>query len=175
METIRRRRKNPETLRLVERRLEMSRPGTMRRKFDMNAQRQIWVPSRPNKRSREEIAKIDGELLTRANRFGGGYQPLEEQVGEQQEPQQQQPETIEDTEQESEGESQVIRGDNFPIVDLKSYNTDGKEIQFIQINQVIEKITSEKKSTEDTIKRAEFNFIGKKHSSENPRRTQNLT
>ena len=44
MEIIRRRRKSPETLRLVERRLEISRPGAMRRKFDMNAQRQIWVP-----------------------------------------------------------------------------------------------------------------------------------
>ena len=159
-EIIRRQRKSPKTLRLVERRLEISGPGTMRRKFDMNAQRQIWVPSRPNKRSREEIAEIGGELLTRANRFGGGYQPLEEKVGEQQEPQQlQQLETIEDTEQESEGESQVIRGDNFPIVDLKSYNSDGKEIQFIQINQVIEKVTGQKKSTEDTIKRSEFNFM----------------
>ena len=157
MAIIRRRRKSPETLRLVERRLEISRPGTMRRKFDMNAQRQIWVPSRPNKRSREEIAEIDGELLTRANRFGAGYQPLEERVEEEQEPQQ--PENIEDTEQESEGESQVIRRDNFPIVDLKSYNTDGKEIQFIQINQVIEKATGEKKNTEDTIKKAEFNFM----------------
>ena len=134
-EIIRRQRKSPKTLRLVERRLEISGPGTMRR-------------------------KIGGELLTRANRFGGGYQPLEEKVGEQQEPQQlQQLETIEDTEQESEGESQVIRGDNFPIVDLKSYNSDGKEIQFIQINQVIEKVTVEKKSTEDTIKRSEFNFM----------------
>ena len=97
--------------------------------------------------------------MTRANRFGGGCRPLEKQVEEQEEPQQQQPEVIEDTEQESEGESQVIRGDNFPIVALKSYNTDGKEIQFIQINQVIEKITGEKKCSEDTIKRAEFNFV----------------
>ena len=72
MEIIRRRKKSPETLRLVERRLEISRPGTMRRKFDMNAQRQIWVPSRPNKRSRQEIAEIDDELLTRANRFRRG-------------------------------------------------------------------------------------------------------
>ena len=72
MEIIGRRRKSPETLRLVERRLEISRPGTMRRKFDMNAQRQFWVPSRPNKMCREEIAEIDGELLSRANRFGGG-------------------------------------------------------------------------------------------------------
>ena len=51
MEIIKRRRKSPETLRLLERRSEISRPGTMRRKFDTNAQRQIWVPSRPNKRS----------------------------------------------------------------------------------------------------------------------------
>ena len=122
MEIIRRRRKSPETLRLVERRLEISRPGTMRRNFDINAQSQIWVPSRPKKGSCEEIAEIDGELLTKANRIGGGYQPLEDRVEEEQEPQQ--PENIEDTEQEKEEENQVIRGDNFPVVDLKSYNTD---------------------------------------------------
>ena len=157
MEIIRRRRKSPETLRLVERRLEISRPGTMRRKFDMNAQRQIWVPSRPNKRSRQEIAEIDGELLTRSNRFGGGYQPLEERMEETQETPQ--PEMAEETEQESEGESQVIRGDNFSIVDLKAYNTEGKEAQFIQINQIIEKATGNQTNTEETIKKAEFNFM----------------
>ena len=72
IEVIRRRRKSPRTLRLVERRLEISHPGTMRRYFDPNAQRQIWVSSRPNKRSREELAKIDGDLLNRANRFSEG-------------------------------------------------------------------------------------------------------
>ena len=111
----------------------------MRRKFDLNAQIQTWVPSRPNKRSREEIAEIDGKLLTRANRFGGGYQPLEERAEEEdQEPQQ--PEIIEEAEAESEGESQICRGDNFPIVDLKAFNTEGKgkEAQFIQIKKVTE-------------------------------------
>ena len=157
MEIIRRRRKSPETLRLVERRLEISRPGTMRRKFDMIAQRQVWVPSKPNKRSCQEIAEIDGELLTRVNRFGGGYQPLEERIEEEQEAPQ--PEMVEETEQESEGESQVVRGDNFPIVDLKAYNTEGKEAQFIHINQVIEKVTGNQKITEETIKKADFNFM----------------
>ena len=156
MEIIRRRRNSPETIRLVESRLEISRPGTTRRKFDMNAQRQIWVPSRPNKRSRQEIAEIDSELLTRANRFGRGYQPLEERREEQEAPQ---AEMAEETEQESKGESQIIRGDNFPIVDLKAYNTEGKEAQFIQINQVIEKVTGNQKNTEETIKKAEFNFM----------------
>ena len=36
------------------------------------------VPSRPNKRSREEIAEIDAELTQRANRIGGGYRPFQE-------------------------------------------------------------------------------------------------
>ena len=70
-----------------------------------------------------------------------------------------QPEMAEETEQESEGESQVIRGDNFPIVDLKAYNTEGKEAQFIQINQIIEKATGNQKNTEETIKKADFNFM----------------
>ena len=140
----------------MKRRLEIARPGTMRRKFDLNAQRQIWVPSRPNKRSRQEIAEIDGELLTRANRFGGGYQPLEERREEQEAPQ---AEMAEETDQESEGESQIIRGDNFPIVDLKAYNTEGKEAQFIQINQVIEKATGNQKNTKETIEKAEFKFM----------------
>ena len=159
MEIIRKRRKSPETFRLVERRLEIFRPETMRRKFDMNAQRKIWVPSRPNKRSREEITEIDGELMSRANRFGGGYRPLEETAEEEEEQETQQPEILEETEPESEGENQVIRGDNFPIVDLKPFNTEGKEAQFIQINQVIGKITENKKLTKETIKKAEFDFM----------------
>ena len=151
MEIIRKRRKSPETLRLVERRLEISRLGTMRGKFDMNAQRQIWVPSRPNKRSREEIAEIDGELLSRANGFGGRYRPLEGRAEEEEEQETQQPEILEEAQPDSEGESQVIRGDNFPIVDLKAFNTEGKEAQFIQINQVIDKTTGNKKLIEETI------------------------
>ena len=128
----------------------------------MNEQRQTWVPSRANKRSREEIAEIDGELLSRANRFGGGYPPLNDRIVEEDDldnDNQQQPETIEDNEPESKGKNQIIRGDNFPIVDLEAYNTEGKEAQFIQINQVIEKMVGDKKATEDVIKKAEFNFM----------------
>ena len=40
-------------------------------------------PSKPNKRSREEIAEIDGELLSRANRLGRKYQPVEERREEE--------------------------------------------------------------------------------------------
>ena len=106
----------------MERRVEISRPGTMIRKFDLSAQRQIWVPSRANKRSRKEIAEIDRELLNRSNRFDGGYQPHGKRL-EEYPPQ----EETEEIEPESEGESQRIRGDTLRIVDLMSYNTGRKE------------------------------------------------
>ena len=53
----------------------------------------------------------------------------------------------------------MIRGDNFSTVDLKAYNTEGGEAQFIHINQVIDKMAGAKKATEDVIKKAEFNFL----------------
>ena len=70
MQIIQKTEKSPETRKLVERRLEIARPGTVRRRYDQNAQRTTWVPSRPSKRSTEEIADIDGQLIQRANRLG---------------------------------------------------------------------------------------------------------
>ena len=75
-----------ETSRLVEQRSTLSRPGSLRRRYDHQTQRTVFVPARPNKRSREEIAEIDAELLRRANRLGGGYHleiPREEEETEE--------------------------------------------------------------------------------------------
>ena len=55
---------------------------------------------------------------------------------------------------ESEGESQILRGNNLPIVDLKNYNTEGKEAHYVQINQIIGAVTEGKKATEATIKKS---------------------
>ena len=49
---IKRSRKSPEILRLVERRLDTSRPESLRRKFDMNAQRQDASLKRKQKKLR---------------------------------------------------------------------------------------------------------------------------
>ena len=75
MEITRRRNKSPETRRLVELRNNLSRPGTLRRRYDPHTQRTIFASTRPNKCSQEE-------LLQRTNRLGGGYQPLIEETGE---------------------------------------------------------------------------------------------
>ena len=77
MDITRRSNNCPETRKLVEQRNNPSRPGTLRRRYDHQTQRTILAPSRPNKRSREKNAEIDTELIRRANRIGGGYQPIE--------------------------------------------------------------------------------------------------
>ena len=67
MDIIRRRNNSPEKRRLVEKRNALSRPGTLRRRYDLQVQRTIFAPSRPNKRSGDKIAEIDAELIRRAN------------------------------------------------------------------------------------------------------------
>ena len=70
--TNRRRNNSLETRSLVEQPNALSRPGTLRRRYDHQTQRTIFAPSRPNKRSREKIAENDAELIRRANTIGGG-------------------------------------------------------------------------------------------------------
>ena len=85
MDIIIRRNNGPETRRLVEQRNAQYRPGTLRPQYDHQLHRIIFAPSRQNKRSREEIADFDAELIRIANRIGGGYQPIEIEE-EQEEP-----------------------------------------------------------------------------------------
>ena len=132
------------------------RPDTLRRRYDHQTQRTVFAPSRPNKRSREEIAEIDAELIRRANRLGGGYQPLIEEQKEQPDEVREEGE-LENN--ETEEDSVVMRGDNLPIVDLSKYNTEGKEAKYKQINHIVGKLTTNKKATEDHIKKAEFEFM----------------
>ena len=138
MEIFRKRNKSPETRRLVELRNNLSRPGTLRRRYDLHTQRTIFAPTRPNKRSREEIAEIDAELLQRTNRLGGGYQPLTEENGE---PENAEDGEIEPEQSETEEDSLILRGDNLPIVDLSKINTEGKEAHYIQINHIVGKLS----------------------------------
>ena len=47
MDIFRRRNNSPETRRLVDQRIALSRPGTLRRRYDHQSQRTIFAPSRP--------------------------------------------------------------------------------------------------------------------------------
>ena len=52
-----------------------------------------------------------------------------------------------------------MRGDNLPIVDLSKFKTDGKETHYIQISHIVGKLSGNMKNTEDTIKKAKFDFM----------------
>ena len=55
MEVIRRRNNSPETRRLVEQRNALSRPCTLRRRYDHQSQRTIFASSQPNKQARRRL------------------------------------------------------------------------------------------------------------------------
>ena len=158
MDKIRRRNDSPETRILVEQQNNSSRPGTLSRRYDHQTQRTIFAPSRPNKRRREEIAEVDADIIRRANTIGGGYQPMEIEE-EQEEPEEIREEGEIEQAAETEEDSVIMRGDNLPIVDLTKYNTDGRQAKCIQINHIVGKLTTNKKVTEDHIKKAEFEFM----------------
>ena len=156
MDIIRRRKNSPETSRLVEQKSTLSRPGTLRRRYDHQTQRTVFVPTRPTERSTEEMAEVDAELLRRANRLGGGYHPV---IPEKEEEAEEMREEGEVETAETKDDNVVMRGDNLPIVDLSKYNTDGKEAKNIKINHIVGKLTANKKITKDHIKKAEFDFM----------------
>ena len=158
MDIVRMRNNSPKTRRLVEQRNALSRPGTLRRRYDHQTQRTVFAPSRPNKPSREENAEINAELILRANRLVGGYQPIIEEQDEQPDETREEGE-LELKNNETEEDSIIMRGDNLPIVDLTKYNREGKEAKNIQINHIVGKLTANKKATEDHIKKAEFEFM----------------
>ena len=93
----------------MEQRNNLSRPGTLRRRYDHQTQRTIFAPYRPNKRSEEEIAEIYAELIRKANRFGGGYQPIEIEE-EQEEPEEVREEGEIEQAAETEEDSVIMRG-----------------------------------------------------------------
>ena len=135
----------------------------MRRRYDTQSQRMIFTPSRPNKRSREEIAESDDELTQRASRIVGGYRPIQADEEEEEEEEPEAPEEgelqAEQNSVDTEEDSVVMRGDNIPIVDPRQYLSDGKEAHYIQINHIVGRITENKNLTEVNIKKAEFNFM----------------
>ena len=126
----------------------------MHRRYDPQSQRMIFTPSRPNKRSREEIAEIDAEFTRRTNRIGGDYRPIQNEEDEEEE----EPDATEEGELQpeqntvdTEEDSVIMRGDNLPIVDLSEYHTRGEEAHYIQINHIVGRLTENKKMTEETI------------------------
>ena len=76
MKIINRRDNSPETQELVERRIELIRPGHMRHHWHKKLEREILLPRRPDDVDRKQLKRIDIRLRRKENRvthIGGGY------------------------------------------------------------------------------------------------------
>ena len=77
MKIINRRDNSPETKELVERRIELTKPGHKRYQWHKKLDREILLPRRPNDSDRKEIKRIDIRLRRkeecRDTHLGGGY------------------------------------------------------------------------------------------------------
>ena len=62
MDIINKRDQIPETLRLIENPQQLTKPGNLWFLFDSNLSRKVWVPRRPDKRGRNEMAEIDSDF-----------------------------------------------------------------------------------------------------------------
>ena len=165
MEVMNKRKKNPETLQLIERRNDINKPGSHRFKFDSSLNRKVWVPRRPNRRRRDEVAEFDLELFFRnseKNRWTGRYFEFNEpEPGSSNKktniPEQNtiEPEPILGTEK-----IEVVKSpSNFPVVDLEDYGLADKAIQYFQIKHVIDKPKTNSAEGEENLKKSEFNFM----------------
>ena len=156
MEIIRKKNKSRETKTLVEQRNALSRPGTLRRRYDPHSQRTIFAPSRPNNHSREQIAEIDAKLLQTANRLRAATNRSKMR---ERRPKTRKKEKFKTEQKETKEDSVILRGDNLSIVDWSKFKTQGKEANYIQINHIVGILSGNKEITEETIKRAEFEFM----------------
>ena len=92
--------------------------------------------------------------MRRAIRLSGGYQSIHEEPEENPEEGE-----IDHRPVDTDEVSIKLRGDNLPIVDLSKYKRDRKEAIYIQINHIVGNLTTSKKTTEETINKAEFEFM----------------
>ena len=129
LEILNRQDKSPETLQLIGRRKEITKPGNLQFKFDSSLNRNAWVPRRPDKRGRDEVAAIDLEFLFRnneKNRWDGDYSEFNEpkpSSSKDKKPSTPEENTLDPEPVSSTEESEVAKFSlNFPMVKLKAYD-----------------------------------------------------
>ena len=159
METMNKSEKNPETLRLFERRKEITKPRNVRLKFDSSLNKEVWVPRQLDKQGRDEVAEIDLKFIVRnieKNRSGRVHFDFNEPKpsSSREKPNTPKPKTTEPQPISSTDESEVAKSSsNFPIVELKDYDVAEKTTHDIQINHAIDKLKTKSTETEENLKK----------------------
>ena len=174
---IQRRDTSAETRDLIERGIELAKPGNMRHHYNKRLQRQILVPRRPDKEERKEIKRIDTRLKRkkehRITHIGGGYF---RNFGDQtpqgpQEPQEPgtSAETPKETSKDAEStissapEEPVITQEPgaypaFPVQQFRDGPVEEIAVQYVRINWVVENKATGNKNKKTTSERQNWTF-----------------
>ena len=142
---------------------EITKPESLRFKFDINANRKKMGPQTTGQtRWPQSASNYCSEIIKRTG--GRNYiefneskarSSTEQKITNTSEQNKNEPEPISNTE-----ESEVAKSSsNFPIVELKDYDIAEKTIQSIQINHVIEKLKMKSTEAHENLKKAELNFM----------------
>ena len=178
MKIIYRRDNSPETQELVERRIELTRPGHMRHHWHKKLEREILLPRRPDDVDRKKIKRTDIRLRrkeeNRVTHIGGSYfknfgDEIPQASGTSSEIN---TETINtqkpapDTEStvSSSPEEPVITEEpgSYPAIPVQDYRERPIEeiaVQYVRINKVIETKAPRNRQQEDNIRAAELDFM----------------
>ena len=178
MKSINRRDNSPETQELVERRIDLTRPGHMRHHWHKKLEREILLPRRPDDVDRKEIKRIDIRLRrkeeNRVTHIGGGYfknfgDEIPQASGTSSEINTETTKTQKhtpDTEStvSSTPEEPVITEEPgpYPAIPVQEYREGPIEeiaVHYVRINKVIETKAPRNRQQEDNIRAAELDFM----------------
>ena len=177
MKIINRRDNSPETQELVERRIELTRPGHMRH-WHKKLEREIILPRRPDDVYRKGIKRIDIRLRrkeeNRVSHIGGGYfknfgDEIPQATGTSSESN---TETINTQKHIPHTESTVSstpvepviteEPGSYPAILVEDYREGPIEeiaVQYVRINKVIETKAPRNRQQEDNIRAADLDFM----------------
>ena len=178
MKIINRRDISPETQELVERGIELTRPGHMRHHWRKKLEREILLPRRPDDVDRKEIKRIDIRLRrkeeNRVTHIGGGYfknfgDEIPQASGTSSKINMETINTLKpapDTEStvSSSPEEPVITEEpgSYPAIPFQDYREVPIEeivVHYVRINKVIETKAPRNRQQEGNIRAAELDFM----------------
>ena len=155
MQIINNRDNSPETQKLVDRRIEIVKPGTMRVKRD-NQGGEHWIPRRPDANGRKEVVEIDIRLGVRNRKKKQRTQETERRE------QQQLPGT---SKQKTESDTETIvignpTGSLYPAINTKEFGDEpAKIIEYLQINKIVGTPNKKTIEMEDNLRESEMRFM----------------
>ena len=179
---INRRDNSPETSELVTRRIELTKPGTMRPHWNKNLGRKIYVPRRPEENERRDIESIDHKLKRkeRESRIGvGNFRDFDNEAPQRttqdqhktnrnethrkNEAQRDAKSTTSNNSEETVATHELGAYHAIPVQEYRDCPIEEIAVHYVSINHVVEEKAKRKKQQEDDVRTGLYAGSGNTH------------